>query len=157
MTAPATTIWFGIAGDAIRSRPRAQLLSKSGPDDVAGQYNAEVSDAYGPQGFLYDQEVVVLADSPNIGTVGSAAGDEPPVGSVLDTTNFGGGFENIYSDLVGLGLNGSNAITDTWVTPFGDFTGTTLFDAAGIDALNNDYSYLLCEALDLLPKFLGGI
>jgi hypothetical protein len=43
------------------------------------------------------------------------------------------------------------------VTPFGDFIGTTLFDAAGIDALNNDYSYLLSEALDLLPKFLGGI
>jgi hypothetical protein len=76
---------------------------------------------------------------------------------LLDTTNFGGGFENIYSDLVGLGQNVSNAITDTWVTPFGNFIGTTLFDAAGIDGLNNDYSYLLSEALDLLPKFLGGI
>jgi hypothetical protein len=110
-----------------------------------------VSDAYGPQGFLYNQEEIVLADNPD-GTVGTGAGDEPPVGSVLDTTNFGGGFGNLYSDIVGSG-GGPDTITDKMVTPFGDFNLPIFFDAAAIDATNNNYGFLLTEAEALLPAF----
>jgi hypothetical protein len=72
------------------------------------------------------------ADNTDLGTIGSAAGTEPPVESVKRDHGYLG-------------------------DPVRDFTGTTLFDAAGIDALNNNYTFLLTEAMDLLPKFLGGI
>lgn len=57
---------------------------------------------------------------------------DPAVGSVFDTLNFGNGFENFYSDLVGAGINGTNVITDTLVTPFGDvdLSPYVSFDAA---------------------------
>ena len=58
--------------------------------------------------------------------------DVPALGSVIDDDNFGGGFVNIYSDLVGAGANGTNLITDTFDTPFGDYTIPTDFDAAAI-------------------------
>jgi hypothetical protein len=53
-----------------------------------------------------------------------------PTHSVIDIANFGGGFENQYVDLVGLGANGTNEITDTVITPFGNFDLPTTFDAA---------------------------
>ncbi len=49
-----------------------------------------------------------------------------PTGSIFDFTNFGGGYENEYSDVVGT----QDAITDTFITPFGDFNIPTTFDAA---------------------------
>jgi hypothetical protein len=72
-----------------------------------------------------NQELLVTSD-------GSST-DAPPVGSVFDTYTFGdGGFENIYSDIVGAGTNGANEITDTLVTPFGDFTIPDTMNAASI-------------------------
>jgi hypothetical protein len=53
--------------------------------------------------------------------------------SVIDIWNLGGGYENIYTDLVGLGTGGTNEITDTVVTPFGNFDIPTTFDAAALD------------------------
>ena len=49
-------------------------------------------------------------------------------GSVIDVANFGSGFETVYSDLIS--STRSNVITDTFVTPFGDFAIPTTFDAA---------------------------
>lgn len=120
--------------------------SPAGEYDVVGQYDAAVSDLYGPNGSLFNQQEVVLTESAS-GVTGSAPGDEPPIGSVLDTTNFGGGFENEYSDLVGAGSGGSNLITDTVVTPFGDFNIPTSFDAAGIDAANNAFGFDFLQAV----------
>ncbi|WP_292980326.1 hypothetical protein [Mycobacterium sp.] len=55
------------------------------------------------------------------------------VAQVIDQFNFGSsGFENVYSDVVGGAPDGSNAITDTFVTPFGDFSIPTLYDAAAV-------------------------
>jgi hypothetical protein len=58
-----------------------------------------------------------------------------PTHSVIDIANFGGGFENQYVDLVGLGANGSNEITDTVITPFGNFDIPTTFDAAAFGSV----------------------
>jgi hypothetical protein len=62
-------------------------------------------------------------------TSSGTAGTDAPVGSVFDTYNFGDGYENIYSDLTPTG--GSDVISDTLVTPFGDYTIPITFDAAG--------------------------
>jgi hypothetical protein len=95
---------------------------------VSGTFTADVSTATDVFGDT-NQELLVTSDD------GST--DAPPVGSVFDTYTFGdGGFENIYSDLVGAGANGANEITDTLVTPFGDVTIPDTFDAAWIPAVD---------------------
>jgi hypothetical protein len=50
---------------------------------------------------------------------GHLTGDAPAVGSLIETVSLSPGFENVYSDIIGWG--GSTTITDTLVTPFGDF------------------------------------
>lgn len=62
---------------------------------------------------------------------GATASDLPAVGTVYDVMNFGNGFENIYTDIPGAD-GAANSITDTLVTPFGDFNIPTDFDAAGL-------------------------
>jgi hypothetical protein len=57
--------------------------------------------------------------------------DVPPVGSVFNTINLGG-FENIYSDLAST-TPGADTISDTVVTPLGDFTIPVTFDAAAAE------------------------
>jgi hypothetical protein len=100
---------------------------------VAGSFDADVStsgDSYG------DIERTILVTSDVSGTTGTAAGDTPPVGSVFDTFTFGdSGFENIYSDLAST-TAGGELISDTFVTPFGDFTIPATIDAAA--GLAND-------------------
>ena len=69
----------------------------------------------------------LLVTSDTSGTVGTAAGDVPAVGSVIDVTNYGSGFETVYSDLIS--STGPNVISESFVTPFGDFAIPTTFDA----------------------------
>jgi hypothetical protein len=57
--------------------------------------------------------------------------DDPPAGSVFNTIDFGGD-ENYYSDIVSTD-GGANTITDTLVTPFGDYTIPVTFDAAAAE------------------------
>ena len=75
----------------------------------------------------YTQAVLVTSDTPGA-TVGAAAGDVPPVGSVFNTITFGD-IENVYSDLTST-TGGADQITDTVETPSGDFTIPLTFDAA---------------------------
>jgi hypothetical protein len=75
--------------------------------------------------------VLVTQDS---GTVGTAAGDTPAVGSIFNTISLGG-VENVYSDLVS--SSGANVITDTVETSMGDFTIPVTFDAAQAEDLSN--------------------
>ena len=56
----------------------------------------------------------------------------PEVGSVFEVDNYGHGYELVYSDLVGAGTGGQNLYTDTLVTPFGDYTIPTSYDAASV-------------------------
>jgi hypothetical protein len=100
--------------------------------DVVGVFNASVTTLTTASGFS-NVEMRAVFDQPLPPGLGI---DEPPPGSVFDNANFGNGFENIYSDVVGAGANGTNLITDTFDTPFGDFNMPTDFDAAAlIDAI----------------------
>jgi hypothetical protein len=44
----------------------------------------------------------------------------PPIGSVYDVINIGGGFENFYSDIAPTTVGGPDTLADTLATPFGD-------------------------------------
>jgi hypothetical protein len=77
---------------------------------------------------VYDETTETLLVTQDVsGPVGTAAGDVPAVGSVIDVANYGFGFETVYSDLIS--STGTSVITDTAVTPFGDFAIPTTFDA----------------------------
>jgi hypothetical protein len=78
---------------------------------------------------VYDESTeTILVTSDTSGTVGTAAGDVPAVGSVIDVANFGSGYETVYSDLIS--STGASVISETFVTPFGDVAIPTTFDAA---------------------------
>jgi len=83
-------------------------------------------------GVFFDgttEEILVTSDIS--GTPGTAAGDVPPVGSVLATFMIGDtGFGDIYSALTS--TSGVDTVTETLVTPFGDYTTPLVFDAAAI-------------------------
>jgi hypothetical protein len=79
----------------------------------------------------YTQAVLVTSDTPGA-TVGAAAGDVPPVGSVFNTITFVGDIENVYSDIPST-TGGADVITDTVETPSGDFTIPLAFDAAAAE------------------------
>ena len=48
------------------------------------------------------------------------------MGSLYDSFNFGGGVENVYTDIPGTG-GGADTVTDTLVTPFGNINLDSLF------------------------------
>jgi hypothetical protein len=100
-----------------------ETQSTAGNPDVVGTFNADTNQLTTAMGFSNEE---LLVDSAGL------SGTHPEVGSVFDVANFGGGFENIYSDLVGAGTGGANLITDVFDTPFGDFTIPTMFDAAAL-------------------------
>jgi hypothetical protein len=62
---------------------------------------------------------------------GGSASDLPTVGSVYDAFNLGNGYENVYTDIPGA-TAGSDTVTDTLVTPFGNVNLDSLFGS--IDA-----------------------
>jgi hypothetical protein len=94
---------------------------------VAGKFDADVSTASDSSGDINE---AILVTSDVSGTTGTATGDVPPVGSVFDTITYGdSGFENIYIDMAST-TAGADTITDTLVTPFGDFTIPTSLDVA---------------------------
>jgi hypothetical protein len=102
------------------------------PADVAiqGTQEFDVADKAGTGSF--DADVTTTSTSVYNETtetllVTSSTGDAPGVGSVIDVANFGSGYESVYSDIIS--STGASTITDTFVTPFGDFAIPTSFDA----------------------------
>lgn len=89
------------------------------------------------------------------GHVGTASGDVPPVGSVIDTYTVGSGlagYSNVYTDLAST-TPGGDVITDEMVTADGSFSIPVTFDAAkGIaaDSLGSS-SIPLGSGYDLVP------
>jgi hypothetical protein len=73
-------------------------------------------------GFTNTQLVVTSATAAD----GGSTSDLPTVGSIYDAFNFGNGFENVYTDIPGTG-GGTDTITDTLVTPFGNVNLDSLF------------------------------
>jgi hypothetical protein len=68
-------------------------------------------------------ELVVQSTTPS--GDGTAA-DLPTVGSVYDAWNFGGGYENVYTDIPGT-AGAPDTVTDELVTPFGNVNLDSLF------------------------------
>ena len=87
--------------------------------DVVGTFDGDVTTTVNYAG---NQSETLLVTSDVSGTPGTAAGDVPLPGSVIDTSTFGdSGLENIYSDLAST-TPGIDVISDTLVTPIGDLT-----------------------------------
>jgi hypothetical protein len=78
-------------------------------------------------GFTNTQLIVTGATPTGDGT----AADLPTVGSVYDAFNYENAFENVYTNVPST-TGGPDTITDTWITPYGDFNLSSLF--SGIDA-----------------------
>lgn len=89
-----------------------------------GTFNADVSTTTGFWGS-YSEALLVTGAS---GPTGIDPGDLPPIGSEFDVMIYPNGIETIYSDLVS--TTGPNVITETLVTPWGDFTIPTTTDLA---------------------------
>jgi hypothetical protein len=109
---------FGVNGvpplnSAVEGYQAFDLDNASG--NTVGTFDADVTTTTGLLASS-SEALLVTADS---GTAGTAAGDLPPVGSEFDVNNFGFGYETVYSDLVS--TTGANVISETLVTPMGDF------------------------------------
>jgi hypothetical protein len=95
--------------------------------DVVGTFDADETTTSHTFG-IHTQALLVTSDG--TATPGTGAGDVPPVGSVFDISSYGdSGFETVYSDLAST-TPGADVISETLVTPFGDFAMPTTFDAA---------------------------
>ena len=131
VAAPGSTETFtGVNGlppydVAVQGTQEFDVLNASG---VVGTFDADVSTSSTSQGVT-DETLLVTSDG-TTGTVGTAAGDVPAVGSMFDTFTYGdSGFETVYSDLVPT-TPGADVVSEILVTPFGDFTLPNMFDAA---------------------------
>ncbi len=110
---------------AVQGTQEFDVLNASGT--VVGTFDADVNTSSTSLGVT-DEALLVTSDG--TGTAGTAAGDIPPVGSVFDAyTYVGSGFETVYSDLAST-TPGAEVVSETFVTPFGDFTLPTTLDAA---------------------------
>jgi hypothetical protein len=92
----------------------------SGATDVGTISTGEtVTDLLG----LTNTELTVESATP---ATGDSAADLPTKGSVFDAFNLGNGYENVYTDIPGT-AGGSDTITDTLITPFGNVNLDSLF------------------------------
>jgi len=98
--------------------------------------NEVITDPFGPA------SAELLVTSSEQGT------SAPPVGSVYDVINIGGGFENLYSDIAPTTPGGTDTLSDTLVTPFGDIPLTTNLHAF----LDPADSFFLYDATDPLAQ-----
>jgi hypothetical protein len=76
------------------------------------------------EGVNFDPSDVASALNDNLDTA-----DLPATGTVNSVTDLGGGFMNVYEAVPGDGEDASTSISDTLVTPFGNFDIPTDFDA----------------------------
>lgn len=112
-------------------------ITGGGPAETQAEQNFEVynngTDDGSIQTFLWysnllgfnNTEFTVAGVTPN-----GDATDLPAVGTVYSVTDLGSGYENVYVAAPAAGGTGSSTITDTLVTPFGNFNLPTTFDAA---------------------------
>lgn len=94
--------------------------------------------------FQADDEVITSAFGPasaELLVTSTAEGTSaPPVGSVYDVIDIGGGFENIYADIAPTTPGGADTLSDTLVTPFGDVPLTTPLHAY-LDPMDSFFLY----------------
>jgi hypothetical protein len=109
---------------AIQGTQEFGVVNSSGA--VVGTFDADVTTTSTDVYHASTETLLVTSDLS--GTSGTAAGDVPAVGSVIDLANYGSGWETVYSDLAS--TSGASVISETFVTPFGDFAFPSTFDAA---------------------------
>jgi hypothetical protein len=102
--------------------------------------------------FQVDNEVITdpfgPASAELLVTSSEGGTSAPPVGSVYDVINIGGGFENFYSDIAPTTPGGADTLSDTLVTPFGDIPLATNLHAF----LDPTDSFFLYGATDPLTQ-----
>jgi hypothetical protein len=91
----------------------------TGADLGSVDTNDSASDIFG----LTNAEFTVTSVDP---TGSATAANLPTVGSVYDEFNLGNGYENVYTDIVSP-TGGPNTVTDTLITPNGDYNLDSLF------------------------------
>lgn len=69
-------------------------------------------------------------------TSGSATDILPTVGTQYDVTNFGSGYENVFTDVPGATSSAAGTVTDEFVTPFGDVNLSSLVSAFDLTSLD---------------------
>jgi hypothetical protein len=125
--------------------PSGAELSPEGSFDYSGVNGLppENVSVQGTQEFLYTDgdssgtlqtdvthTLDLFGNSDETVLVTSSNDPDAPVGSVFETSSWAGsGVENVYSDIVSA-TGGADTITDTLVTPYGDFTIPVSLDAA---------------------------
>ena len=98
-------------------------------------------------GFINTTQFGVASEVAASGLTDSQTAELPAVGTIYSVTDFGSGYENIYEAIPNADVTAASSITDTFVTPFGDFQLPTMFDAiaaldpgaaaAGVDAASS--------------------
>jgi hypothetical protein len=98
-------------------------------------------------GFIDTTQFGVASEVAAAGLTDSQAAELPAIGTIYSVTDFGSGYENIYEAIPNADVTAASSITDTFVTPFGDFQLPTMFDAiaaldpgaaaAGVDAASS--------------------
>lgn len=120
--------------------------SLGNPDNAGGDFATQSFDVYSGSGsgatevgsITTGEDITQLLGLTNTQLIvsgataanGADASSLPTVGSVYDAFNLGSGYENVYTAIPGTG--GSDTVTDTLVTPFGNVNLDSLF--SGIDA-----------------------
>jgi hypothetical protein len=99
--------------------------------------------------FQADENVLAHMSGPGFSelAVTSSNGSAPPVGSVYEINNIGNGFENVYSDIAPTTPGGTDALSDTLVTPFGNIPIMVDFHAY----LDSTYSFFPYDPADPSP------
>ena len=101
-----------------------EVYSPAGADLGSVDTNENVANLFG----LTNTEFTVASVDPSSGATDA---NLPTVGSVYDEFNLGNGYENVYTDIVSAS-GGPDTVSDTLVTPFGDYNLDSLFGS--IDA-----------------------
>jgi hypothetical protein len=118
--APLLTLGGGTAlGIPLATQDFEVFDPTSGTDLGSIDTNETVASLFG----LTNAEFTVTSDTAAAGGSDSAL---PTVGSVYDEFNLGNGYENLYTDIPGT-AGGSDTVTDTLVTPFGNVNLDSLF------------------------------
>jgi hypothetical protein len=124
-SSPLLTLGGGtVLGFFPLARQNLEVYSPAGADLGSVDTNESVASLFG----LTDTEFTVTGDTAAAGGSDSAL---PTVGSVYDEFNLGNGYDNVYTDIVSA-TGGPDTVSDTLVTPFGDYNLDSLFGS--IDA-----------------------
>jgi hypothetical protein len=134
--------------------PFDQTVLEDGSFRVVHVFPDGSTGGYSPSGLLEVTHSFGMTND-DLVVASSSAGSYLPDHSVIDILNLGNGFENIYADLPGDGTGGANLITDTLVTPFGNFDIPTTFDAAAFGSAPAAAvgDALAADASDPLPSW----